>query len=282
MNIQASHQISAELRSRWLTLLLLLLVVTQTTALAQTAAAVVPSPTPNKRTTAVAGTPSSVVREFYRAMRERRYRDAFAMSIYRAAVEPLTPEEFEELRPDFEKIAAAIPEKVEISGEQISAETATVFVKTISGDDTAAPETVTLLRAGATWIVGDRDNQQIVAKSGKKFFFDARIEAHHSDVREMMQRIAAAELVYSTQHGGQFGDLRELVHAGLVPQDLLATASTGYQFHVASAAGGKSFQAGAEPARYGQTGRLSFYLDASGLKSDDKGGKPLKASPTKK
>jgi len=37
--------------------------------------------------------PSDTVREFYKAMHEKRFREAFAMSIYKPAVEPLKPQE---------------------------------------------------------------------------------------------------------------------------------------------------------------------------------------------
>ena len=60
--------------------------------------------------------PSDTVREFYQAMREKRFREAFGMSIYKPAVYGLKPAEFEDLRSDFNNMAAAIPEKVEISG----------------------------------------------------------------------------------------------------------------------------------------------------------------------
>src|SRR5712691_3837782 len=53
--------------------------------------------------------PSDTVREFYKAMREKRFREAFALSIYKSAIEPLKPQEFEDLRPDFDKMAAVIP-----------------------------------------------------------------------------------------------------------------------------------------------------------------------------
>src|SRR5213592_2470579 len=81
--------------------------------------------------------PSDTVREFYKAMREKRFREAFAMSIYKPAIENLKPQEFEDLRPDFDNMAAAIPDAVEIKGEQVSGETATVFVKVPSLDDPA-------------------------------------------------------------------------------------------------------------------------------------------------
>src|SRR5437667_3233264 len=83
--------------------------------------------------------PSDTVREFYKAMREKRFKEAFAMSIYKPAIEGLKPQEFDDLRADFNNMAAAIPEKVDINGEQISGEVATVFVKVPVADDPAAP-----------------------------------------------------------------------------------------------------------------------------------------------
>jgi hypothetical protein len=227
-----------------------------------------------------ARTPTETVREFYRAMRERRFREAFAMSIYKPAIEGLSQEEFEDLRPDFEKMAAAIPEKISINGEQTSGDLATVFVKVASGGDEAAEaEPIALMRHGNDWIIGDKDNQSLVRASGKEFFFKARIDTHHNEVQAMLQRILIAELAYGQQHNGQFGDLAALISAGLVPKDLEATDSTGYRFHIALATGAKSYTAGAEPARYGRTGRLSFFLDQTGIRSADVGGKPLTLAP---
>src|SRR5260370_31650834 len=74
-------------------------------------------------------TPSDTVREFYKAMREKRFRDAWSLTIYKPAVEGLTPEEMEDLRPDFEERATKGPEQVEIINEQVNGKTATVFVK---------------------------------------------------------------------------------------------------------------------------------------------------------
>jgi hypothetical protein len=94
----------------------------------------------------------------------------------------------------------------------------------------------------------------------------------------MLQRIGVAQLVYSQQHGGMFGNLGQLISSGLIPKDLESTESTGYRFHVTVSADAKSFTAGAEPARYSRTGRLSFFLDKTGIRSADTGGKLL--SPT--
>lgn len=224
-------------------------------------------------------TPSETVREFYKALSEKRFREAFAISTLKGAVEGLSNEEFEDLRPDFERMALAAG-NVLISGEQVSGETATVFVKMKGGEPTEPPEQVSLMRVGGIWIVGDKASQDAVNKEGKKYFFKARIDTHHGEVQSMLQRISVGQLVYSQQHGGQYGDLQALIGAGLIPKDLESTESTGYRFHITVSADGKTFTAGAEPARYGRTGRLSFFLDKTGIRSADTGGKPF--SPDKR
>jgi hypothetical protein len=224
-------------------------------------------------------TPTETMREFYRMMREKKFREAFGISIYRPAIEGLSTQEFEDLRPDFEKMAVVVSEKipaqVEISGEQISGDVATVFVKVLDADGKEKIEPATLIKIDNAWVVGDKDSLEMVRKAGKKFFFEARINAHHSDVQDMLTRISLAQVVYSQGHNGQFGNTAELITAGLVPKDLEGTESTGYRFQIFRAADGKSWYATAEPAQHGRTGRLSFYLDASGVRSGDVGGKPL-------
>lgn len=255
--------------------------------------------------------PSDTVREFYKAMRERKFREAFALSIYKPAIEglsdqefqalrsqfkdlndtqftalrpkysKLSQQEFDDLRPDFEAMAAAIPEKVDLTGEQISGDVATVFVKVKDTESGGQAEPVSLIRVEGKWVIGDRANQNVVNSAGKSFFFNARIDTHHQEVQNMLQRIALAQVVYGQQHKGQFGDLPALITAGLVPKDLEASHSTGYTFRVALSSDRKSWTAAAEPAQYGRTGKLSFFMDQNGVKSGDVGGKPLPKSPAK-
>lgn len=224
-------------------------------------------------------TPSDTVREFYQAMREKRFREAFALSIYKPAIDGLKPEEFNDLRPDFDAMAAAIPDKVDLTGEQISGDEATVFVKVKDSENGGQAEPVSLIRVNGAWIIGDRENQAVVIKAGKDFFFNARIDTHHQEVQNMFQRIALAQVVYGQQHNGQFGDMPALIAAGLVPKDLEGTESTGYKFHIVVSADRKSWTVAAEPAQYGRTGKLSFFMDKSGVKSGDEGGKPLPVLP---
>ena len=224
--------------------------------------------------------PSDTVREFYKGLRERKFREAFNLSIYRPAIEPLKPQEFEDLRPDFEKMALAvaerIPAKVEVMGETISGDLATVFVKVIDSDGKEKMEPAGLVMIDGAWVLGDKENLEIVKKAGKKFFFNARIDAHHTDVQDMLTRVSLALLLYSQQHNGQFADLPTLIVAGLLPKDLEGTESTGYRFSINVSSDKKSWTAQAEPAQYGRTGRLSFFMDAAGVRSSDTGGKPLK------
>lgn len=223
--------------------------------------------------------PSDTVREFYKALREKRFKEAFALSIYRPALEGLKPQEYDDLRPDFERVAAAvgqgIPVQLEISGEQISADSADVFVKMMDAEGKPKIEPVGLIKSDGRWIVGDRENQVLVKKAGKKFFFNARIDAHHAEVQDLFTHISLALLLYSQQHNGLFADLPTLIAAGMVPKDLEATDSTGYRFNIYLADGGKRWSATAEPAQYGRTGRLSFFMDAAGVRSADVGGKRL-------
>ena len=219
------------------------------------------------------------MREFYRMMREKKFREAFGMSVWRHGLEGLSTEEYEDLRPDFDRMALAVSEKlpgqIDISGEQISGDIATVFVKVTDAEGKEKVEPATLIKIDNAWVVGDKESLEIVRKAGKKFFFETRINAHHSDVQDMMTRISLAQVVYSQGHNGQFGNTAELIAAGLIPKDIEGTESTGYRFQVVRSTDAKSWYATAEPAQYGRTGRLSFYLDASGVRSGDAGGKPL-------
>ena len=219
--------------------------------------------------------PSETVREFYKAMREKRFVDAFGISIYKPAIDGLKPQEFDDLRSDFDKLAAAIPDKVEISGEQISGNEAAVFLKVPKENDPSQAETepIFLILDNGQWIIGDKENQAIVKKAGNRFFFQARIDAHHSEVKAVLGRISIAQLAYYQQHNGVFTDLATLITVGLLDKDLGGTESTGYRFHIDLAKDAKTFTAGAEPAQYGRTGLLSFYMDQSGVRSGDVGGK---------
>lgn len=224
-------------------------------------------------------TPTQVVREFYKALRERRFRDAFMLSTYRPAVEGLTPEELADLAPDFEATAANVPEKIDLSDETVQGVTATVMVNLAEPDEPVVPKEMKLRREGSVWIIADEEEAQ-VKKDGKNYFFRLRIDTHHGEAEEMMARIYKAEIVYQLQNK-RYGDMPVLVKNGLLPLDAQETISTGYQYRVTVTPDGKTFSAWAEPARYGRTGRLSYYIDSSGrLQSGEVEGKPLTPKKT--
>jgi hypothetical protein len=221
--------------------------------------------------------PSDVVREFYKAMREHRFKDAWALTIYKPAVEGLSAEEMEDLRADFEEKAAQVPETVEIMSEQITGNTATVFVKVPVNESTPqnTSQPVNLINSGGAWIIGDEANQAIVKKAGRRFFLDALITQHQSDIEDLLKRVIAVQIVYVQEHN-TFGDLAALISAGLVPKAAGDPQELGYNFRVTVGKDGKTYLAGAEPTRYGHTGKLSYWMDQTGtIKSVDNGGKPL-------
>ena len=224
-------------------------------------------------------TPSDVVREFYKAMHEHRFKEAWALTIYKPAVENLNAEEMEDLRPDFEEKAAAIPDQVEIAGEQVSGDIATVFVKVPISESTPQnlSQPVTLIKSGGVWIIGDEANQAIVKRAGRRFFLEALITQHHSDIEDLLKRVIAVQIVYTQQHG-VFGDLQALINAGLLPKAAGDPKDLGYNFRITVGSDGKTYLAGAEPTRYGHTGKLSYWMDHTGtIKSADNGGKPVAA-----
>jgi hypothetical protein len=229
--------------------------------------------------------PSDTVREFYKAMREKRFREAWALSIYQPAVEGLSQQEYDDLLPEFEKTAIAVTQKVpvnlQITNEVVSGDTAVVMMKVLDADDKEKLEQATLIKTANGWILGDGESQAMVKKAGKKFFFNARIDAHHNDVQDMLTRISLAQVVHSQQHNGLFGDMGALISAGLVPKDLETPDSTGYKFRIGVSPDRKTWFAAAEPADYGRSGKLSFYLDPAGVRSADVGGKALPSSPLK-
>ena len=231
--------------------------------------------TPAPQSPPAAGSPSRVVLDFYQSLRERKFREAFAMSIWKPAIEGLTPAEFEELRPEFEKMAAAVPEQIYISGEQISGDTATVFAR-IDDDPGAQVEAIPLLRAGGVWIFGDRAKQTEVERLGKAFFPETRIQQHHAEVEAILLRIANAEAAYAATHGGTYAPLVALYESKpSLRDDVESTDTLGYTFNVLLGKDARAYAIEAMPVRYGHTGRLSYYMDATGYKSKDTGGKPF-------
>jgi hypothetical protein len=225
--------------------------------------------------------PSDVVREFYKAMREHRFKEAWALTIYKSAVEGLSAEEMEDLRPDFEQKAAAVPPQIEITGERIQGNIATVFVKVPVSESTPqiTSEPVNLMSSGNGWIIGTEADQAEVKKKGRRFFLDALIEEHENNIDELFKRLLVQQLVYAQEHKGVLARLQDLITANLVAKESADPKAIGYIVRITITADGKGYIATAEPTRYGHTGKLSFWMDQTGnLKKVDNGGKPLTGS----
>lgn len=232
-----------------------------------------------------ANSPADAVRTFYKNLRERRFREAMMMTNVRAAVEGLTDAEMQELSADFEVIARQVPPDIQISGEIVTGNTASVTAK-MPNEDTGVPEDkiFNLRREADAWIIltADEQAEALVKKEGKNYFFNIRIEVHHVEARMMLERIAKAQAVYSLRNQGAFGDMQTLIGQGLLAGDAQGTESTGYRYNISVSPDKKKYFATAEPAVYGKSGKLSFLIEVEGankearFKSQDKKGQPLK------
>jgi hypothetical protein len=222
--------------------------------------------------------PSDVVREFYKAMREHRFKDAWSMTIYKPAVEGLSADEMEDLRPFFETQAVGVPAEIQIDTEKISGNTAQVFVQLPASD--ASPQItskpVDLINAGGVWVIGTEAEQANVKKAGNRYFLDAMIDINQDNMADVLKRLIGMEAAFAQAHGGAFGEVKALVADGLMSDDMFDPKTSGYNFHLT--VNGKTFIATAEPSRYGRTGKLSFWMDQTGaIKSADNGGKPVQS-----
>ena len=223
-------------------------------------------------------TPSDVVREFYKAMREHRFKDAWSLSVYKPGIEGLSVDEMEDLRPFFEAQAAAIPEQVQIDTEKISGNIAQVFVQLPPSD--ASPQLtskpVDLIKSAGGWIIGTLAEQETVKKAGGRYFLDALIDLNQDNMADVLKRLIGMEAVYAQANNGAIGELKALVAAGLMSDDMFDPKLSGYTFHLTI--NGKTYVATAEPTHYGRTGKLSYWMDQTGtIKSADNGGKPVAA-----
>ena len=230
------------------------------------------------------GGPADTVRIFYQKLREKKFREAIFMTNLRPAVEGLTDAELQDFSLDFEQLAGQVPAQLEINGEIITGDTATVTAN-IPDPDTGKPETqpIKLRKENGVWVILSVDDaaETRIKKEGKNYLYNLRIETHEDEARAMLDRVAKAEMVEAAQNNGQFGDLESLTTAGLLPPDIKTSASTGYTYEVIVPANKLSYAATAYPAEYGKSGKLSFLveLDAKGashLTSRDNGGKPLR------
>ncbi|HSU24658.1 MAG TPA: hypothetical protein VLI65_01635, partial [Pyrinomonadaceae bacterium] len=78
--------------------------------------------------------PADTVRVFYKYLREKKFRDAIFLTNLRPAIEGLTDSELKEFQVDFEAISAVVPAEIQINGEIVSGDSATVTAK-LPGED---------------------------------------------------------------------------------------------------------------------------------------------------
>jgi len=172
---------------------------------------------------------------------------------------------------------------VTINGEIVSEDKATVTAS-LPGEDPEKLETqqLELRKEGDVWVIltVDAAAELRIKKEGKNYFYALKIETHEDEARDMLDRIARAQLAYSVQNGGNFGEMDALVSAKLLPDDVKTSESTGYNYAMTLQDDKKRWTASATPAEYGKSGILSFILTSDGrstprISSKDNRGKPL-------
>ncbi len=229
--------------------------------------------------------PAETIRTFYKNLRENRFREAIFLTNLRPAVEGLTEQELKDLQVDFSNLAEIIPGEIQISGEIITNDKATVMTKL---PDTATGKSelkeFKLIRENGGWLIlmVDEKQENEIKKEGKNYFFALRIEVHQTEVEKMMDKIYKAQLVHSAQNGGEFTDFSKLIQTNLLPEDVQSPDSTGYKYSLSLSADKKRYFVTAEPVVYGKTGKLSYLLNVENgkkpvLKQEDKQGKALKS-----
>ncbi|MFM9904106.1 MAG: hypothetical protein ACKVQJ_05980 [Pyrinomonadaceae bacterium] len=230
-----------------------------------------------------AGGPADTVRAFYKLLREKKFREAMFLTNLRPAVEGLTDTELKDFSLDFEAIAGQVPAEIEINGEITSGDNATVTANLPNADgDKNEIQTIKLRRENGVWVImtADDESAKKIKADGKNYFYNLRIETHEEEARKMLERISKAELAHSLQNGGVCAEMQTLIAAGLLPDDIRTSQSTGYNFELTVTTDKKHYFATATPAEYAKSGKLSFLLslDNKGLShvtSKDTGGKIL-------
>ncbi|GIU81854.1 MAG: hypothetical protein D6687_02020 [Acidobacteria bacterium] len=231
------------------------------------------------------GSPAETVRKFYKNLRERRFREALMMTNLKPAIEAMTDEELSDFQTDFESAALEVPEEIQISGEIINGNRATVTVKVLNEiTNTLEDKAIQLRRDNDLWIILwlDESAEASLKREGKNYLYQLRIEAYQTQTQELLQRIVRAQTIYALQNEGQFADLRTLIQQGLLPEELQDPKMTGYKYKIVLASNKRSYYITAEPLVYNKTGKLSFLVEVESLekeaklKSKDNKGRPLK------
>ena len=212
--------------------------------------------------------PADTVRVFYKNLREGRIREAIFLTNLRPAIEGLTDLELKEFQVDFEAIGKVVPPEIEINGEAVSGNSATVTAKLPNEDlDKTEFQQIRLRKDGDAWVIltVDESAEKRIKKEGKNYFFNLRMETHEDEARDMLDRIAKAQMAYAAQNQGTYGDMAALIAAGFVPDDIRTSETTGYNYSLTVSPDKKSYSAAAMPAVYGKSGKRSFNVELDGL-----------------
>lgn len=226
--------------------------------------------------------PADTVRAFYANLRDKKFREALFLTNLRPAIEGLTEAELEELKVDFEQIAVGVPAQVEINGEIVSGNYATVTAKLPDNETREITlQEIRLRKEGNYWVIltVDESAETQIKKDGNRYFFNLKIKTHEAEAKAMLERIFKSQSVFALQNS-RLGELDELINAGLLPEDVRTPESTGYVYRLVIAGDKKKYFATAVPATYGKTGRLSYLLEFDGknpkFSSKDVQGQPMK------
>ncbi len=207
--------------------------------------------------------PADTVLTFYSRLRENKFRDAIKLTNLRPAIEGLSDSDMKDLGVDFGFLAQKIPAKIPINGEIVTGKKATVTIELPDNEtDKVALQKIDLREENGNWVIltVDETAEKEVKREGKNYFFALRMDVHHKEAKAMLDRIGKAQMIYSMQNGGKFGNLQSLINKGFVPQDAVNSVTTGYNYDVKLAESQTRYTATATPEVYGKTGKLSFAL----------------------
>lgn len=244
-----------------------------------------PKNLPSKATIRIEpNSPADTVKVFYQHLREKKFREAMFLTNLRPAIEGLTETELKELHVDFEPLAGQIPAEIEINGEIVSKDNASVTAKLPDNDtDEMKIQEITLRRENGVWIIltVDEKAEAEIRKESKNYFFALRVKTHHEEAKAMLERVNKAQMIYAMKNGGLYADVQVLTGAGFLPKDILTADTTGYNYQIQLSQDKKKYTAIATPAVYGKTGKLSFWFETNGnktstLKNKDSKGQEFK------
>lgn len=245
---------------------------TETETVAAANAAAAPETTSKGATIEIKpNSPADTVRVFYKNLRERRFREALFLTNLRPAIEGLTDDELKEFEVDFEAIAKYVPAEIQINGEIMTGNKATVTAKLPNADlDKEEIQEIRLRQENGVWVIltVDESAEKKVRQEGKNYFRMLKIEVLQNEAREMLDRVAKAQMAFAATNKGLFGDMPALIAAGFLPADIRTSETTGYNYSITVSADKQRYSAAATPAAYGKTGKLAFAIEL------DEGGKP--------